>query len=316
MARRANETVISNARRDRKSGVRFARVPMGSETCDFCTMLASRGFVYHSDKTAGEFDHFHASCRCKVVPGFPTMERYVKNGVRVSRGLDPSVEGYEPDRYFDMWKHPEKYAGAYAERKPAKWTEAKERCVSNPDAVESRGYKEALASLFGSDLAESVHHDIYHTLKVRSGTFFESLYAYDLTTGKRISSVEDCNESHAVYPSDEMKSSIASAIRAGHDVATFHNHPESSMPSASDLVAAAKNGEKFGVIACHDGSLFKYSVVDDRYRGYTKEQVRALQRSMSDYVSKSARSGKNEEDILVGLGNLIGAKIEHILPRE
>lgn len=37
---------------------------------------------------------------------------------------------------------------------------------------------------------------------------------------------------------------------------------------------------------------------------------------MSDYVSKNARSGKNEEDILVGLGNLIGAKIEHILPRE
>lgn len=88
------------------------------------------------------------------------------------------------------------------------------------------------------------------------------------------------------------------------------------MPSASDLVGAAKNGEKFGVIACHDGSLFKYSVVDNRYRGYTKEQVRALQRSMSDYVSKNARSGKNEEDILVGLGNLIGAKIEHILPRE
>lgn len=315
VARRANETVISNARRDRKSGVRFARVPMGSETCDFCMMLASRGFVYHSDKTAGEFDHFHASCRCKVVPGFPTMERYVKNGVRVSRGLDPSVEGYDPDRYFDMWKHPEKYAGTYAERKPAKWTEAKERCVSDLDAVESRGYKEALASLFGSDLAESVHHDIYHTLKVRSGTFFESLYAYDLTTWERISFVDDCNEHQAVYPSDEMKSSIASAIRAGHDVATFHNHPESSMPSASDLVAAAKNGEKFGVIACHDGTIFKYRVLDDRYKRYTKTQVEALQQTMSHYFSHAISLGKSEADILVGIGNLIGGKIEHIRPR-
>ena len=83
---------------------------MGSETCDFCTMLASRGFVYHTEETAGEFDHFHSSCRCKVVPGFPTMERYVRNGVRVSRGLDPSVEGYDPDLYYDMWKHSEKYA--------------------------------------------------------------------------------------------------------------------------------------------------------------------------------------------------------------
>lgn len=110
VARRANETVIHNVGRDRARGARFARVPMGAEPCAFCTMLASRGFVYHTEETAGEFDHFHGSCRCKVVPGFPTMERYVKNGVKVSRGLDPGVEGYDPDRYYDMYEHPEEYA--------------------------------------------------------------------------------------------------------------------------------------------------------------------------------------------------------------
>ena len=65
-----NETIIANAGRDRKQGVRFARVPTGAETCTFCLMLASRGAVYHTRETAGTFRHFHRNCDCKVVPGF------------------------------------------------------------------------------------------------------------------------------------------------------------------------------------------------------------------------------------------------------
>ena len=68
--RSLNETIMRNAARDRKRGVRFARVPTGAETCTYCLMLASRGAVYHSRKTAGEFRHFHRRCDCKVVPGF------------------------------------------------------------------------------------------------------------------------------------------------------------------------------------------------------------------------------------------------------
>ena len=68
--RALNETIMANARRDRTKGVRFARVPTGHETCTFCLMLASRGAVYHSRQSAGEFRHFHRHCDCKVVPGF------------------------------------------------------------------------------------------------------------------------------------------------------------------------------------------------------------------------------------------------------
>ena len=104
VARRANATTSHNVGRDSKRGVRFARVPMGSHACQFCVMLASRGFVYHSAKTAGQFDHFHRDCRCKVVAGFPEMTYYWKNGVKVSRGIDPSVEGYDPDVLLRLWK--------------------------------------------------------------------------------------------------------------------------------------------------------------------------------------------------------------------
>jgi len=44
------------------NNVRYARVPMGGETCDFCMMLASRGFVYHSEATAKGEHGVHAHC--------------------------------------------------------------------------------------------------------------------------------------------------------------------------------------------------------------------------------------------------------------
>lgn len=68
---------------------RFARVPSGTETCIFCIMLASRGFVYLSKNTAGadRADHFHPNCDCRIVPGFQGME----------------VEGYDPSALYDEW---------------------------------------------------------------------------------------------------------------------------------------------------------------------------------------------------------------------
>lgn len=68
--RSLNETIIANVGRDRDKGAMFARVPTGTETCAFCLMLASRGAVYHSRKTAGEWGRFHRGCDCKVVPSF------------------------------------------------------------------------------------------------------------------------------------------------------------------------------------------------------------------------------------------------------
>ena len=90
--RALNETIMANARRDRTKGVRFARVPTGHETCTFCLMLASRGAVYHSRQSAGEFRHFHRHCDCKVVPGFED---------------DPMaelVEGFKPKEMYKQWE--------------------------------------------------------------------------------------------------------------------------------------------------------------------------------------------------------------------
>ena len=62
----ANRTTIHNAV---KNNLHYARVPFGN-SCAFCLMLASRGFVYKTETTAGEDKgHYHAHCRCKIVAG-------------------------------------------------------------------------------------------------------------------------------------------------------------------------------------------------------------------------------------------------------
>lgn len=86
MKRACNVSVAENAARD-PLGPRYARVPTGAETRSFCLMLAPRGFVYHSERSAGELDHYHQSCDCKVITGFSGME----------------VEGYNSDALYDLY---------------------------------------------------------------------------------------------------------------------------------------------------------------------------------------------------------------------
>ena len=87
MKRAAGNSMLENGRADPK-GPRFARVPTGSETCEFCIMLASRGFVYRSEKSAGALDHYHANCDCRIVASFDA----------------DTVEGYDPDDLYLKWR--------------------------------------------------------------------------------------------------------------------------------------------------------------------------------------------------------------------
>lgn len=103
-----NNTIIANAKRDKSAGVRFARVTTGAETCSFCYMLASRGAVYHSRQTAGEFNHYHRRCDCKVVPGFEDdsdseiVEGYDPKGMRDRMALIEEQTGLKFGNKADM----------------------------------------------------------------------------------------------------------------------------------------------------------------------------------------------------------------------
>ena len=86
----AGESTLYNAERDPRKP-KWARVPTGAETCTFCLMLASRGFVYRSKESAGALNHWHPHCDCRIVPGFEGVE----------------IEGYDPDELYRQWRETE-----------------------------------------------------------------------------------------------------------------------------------------------------------------------------------------------------------------
>lgn len=97
---------------ERRAGdVAFARVPTGMETCTYCMMLASRGFVYRSRESAGHADH--RGCNCMIVAG---------------RYMESTVDGIDLKAQYDCWRdlealeayaaqNPDEFGGTDAERK-------------------------------------------------------------------------------------------------------------------------------------------------------------------------------------------------------
>lgn len=80
-------------------GVRFARVPSGNKTCAFCMMLASRGFVYRSEESAGGgFFSYHKKCDCEIISNV--------------EGSGLKIDGYDLDQlrgvYYEARKNAEK----------------------------------------------------------------------------------------------------------------------------------------------------------------------------------------------------------------
>lgn len=67
---------------------RWARVPKGA-TCEFCMMLASRGFDYHSEQTASLGGSFHnGACDCMIVPNWANQK----------------IKGYNPELLKQRWQ--------------------------------------------------------------------------------------------------------------------------------------------------------------------------------------------------------------------
>lgn len=93
----ARSTVLANAIKD-KAAKKWARVPAGTETCAFCHMVASRGWIYATAEAASKAKKtgksFHPGCDCQIVPSF-TDE-------------DPIIEGYHPDLLYQRYLFGEK----------------------------------------------------------------------------------------------------------------------------------------------------------------------------------------------------------------
>lgn len=96
LAMEGGRGLVDAAVRTDERATGYARVT-DNDPCSFCAMLASRGPVYKSAKTAGDprggGDRYHDACGCVAVPAFTLKEDFVgvadrlyEDWLRVTRG--------------------------------------------------------------------------------------------------------------------------------------------------------------------------------------------------------------------------------------
>ena len=96
--RQSADTMLKNAYRDKKkvkksgahrhTGLQVAWIPYG-DTCSFCQMLGSRGWVDQTEWAANHHaEHIHSNCDCNYA-------------VRFDKYTD--VEDYDPDELYDKY---------------------------------------------------------------------------------------------------------------------------------------------------------------------------------------------------------------------
>ena len=169
--------------------------------------------------------------------------------------------------------------------------------------VSSKAYASRLRGAMGA-CGEAAVEDARRMLRHRGGTAMEDLYAYDLTDGRRLDSVTGSKARMEVRPTERMRARVEAAVAAGHEVAMMHNHPGSSMPSASDILALRATGAKRGVIACHDGTIYTYELVGEPAPGYT----------LDDAMLSSAYDARSDDEAKAfeAIEQLFGVRIEHL----
>lgn len=178
--------------------------------------------------------------------------------------------------------------------------------------VHSVSYKKAFEKL-GEDavVTRKIYRKALDMLKHRNGTEFEDMtYISSIANGKGIYQSYTNRKSGTpkeVLPTQDMKKLIFDSEK--NSIISLHNHPNSTVPSLSDLKSARKY--KYGLIIGHNGRIFKYAVSSDA----TEEQLKLADYELdilNRYLYDNSRDFKNNIDDEIRILKDFGVEFEVI----
>lgn len=134
----------------------------------------------------------------------------------------------------------------------------------NRERLNDRELRERVDSLGESvQVSREIWNCIKEILDHRDGTLFE-----DMAFVNSINHKSAINKDYDYYdeklnisrckPNEPMKELLNDADP--HTVIGIHNHPQSHVPSDDDLNSASRRCYKYGLVICHNGLIFRYSV--------------------------------------------------------
>ena len=296
--------------------------------CSWCTSIAGR---YEYGKEPQSVYRRHDNCGCTVtyengrqrqdVWSKRTWESDQPTPVRVEPTRLTGAQGREIEQrnlsQITRFSHVQgeavqaqnlRYRGLEAEVSKLKTKNS--NTLINSAFIESSEYRRRFDQLGEStQMTRIISQRSREMLVHRNGTEFEDLVFIDSITGK-VRSRTDYNVPRMVEPSKAMHKMLSDA--EPHTIIAIHNHPSSTVPSISDINAARDRKYKYGIIACHDGKLFKYSVIDEYDENFVDS---ALDNINSILYNKDNLGEKFPDRLKNALGSLrrLGIDMEVVL---
>ena len=242
------------------------------DACSVCRALDGKHFKVKKMMSGTNAPPMHPRCRCSVA-AYEDSEDYVAWLEFLDKG--GTAEEWNRSRTF-------------AEKEESKRKYKYEDTIINASEISSAGYRRKFTDITGENkISRSLWENALDMLDHRSGTRYEDLAFVDSKTGDAKIN-KNYDKENTASPSKSMKKMLTEA--EPYSVIAIHNHPGSSAPSYSDLVVCKNRKYKYGLVVCHDGTIYKYSVDDKKFNkpmaisavdlllknGYTKEVKKRL----------------------------------------
>ena len=123
--------------------------------------------------------------------------------------------------------------------------------------INSKEFKDKFKKISDNpDLNEEIYKNAKAMLVHRSGTGIEDMYLIDSITGKTIAKQTSCITPYEIQYTEKMNDIIKASKE--YSIISIHNHGTNIPPSGSDFISCGYRKYKFGLVVCHDGSLYLY----------------------------------------------------------
>lgn len=206
----------------------------------------SNGLMYPGDPNGAAAEVINCRCACLTRARWALDEEELEE-------LKQRAEFFGLDKTENFEEFKAKYLEAAEENSKNRY----DSTAVSP-VVKTSGYRKLYNNLDESvDIQRTACKKAREMLEHRSGTKFEDMTFINTATGEALTRT-DYEVENQVLPSKRMRRMVSEA--EPHTVIAIHNHPGSSVPSITDLETAYEKRYKYGLIACHNGTVMKYTV--------------------------------------------------------
>lgn len=211
------------------------------DVCDTCLSLDGKIFKVKNMQAGENAPPMHPNCHCSTAPHMDDKE--YQDWLSFIEMGGTTKEWRSLRRIF--------------EREASKNVSYKKSIV-NKNMLNSSEFRRKFDTLTDDkDINRKIYYAAKQILTHRSGTKYEDLVYINSATGEILLSNKKDIE-FSCKPSKNMTNLLQET--PDYSIIGIHNHPGSSAPSVDDIIVAGYRKYKFGLVVCHDGTLYKYFV--------------------------------------------------------